>query len=143
MTYRQWTVLACMMLGISWSTAASDGPEAIADAFHDALTYGDATAIEALLAPDVKILEGDHAQTSRADYMSGHMKSDMAFIPYMVRTVLDRSVSADGDIAWVVTHSNLKGSFNDRDYDMSSRELLVMERAGTSWRITLVHWTDK
>lgn len=118
-------------------------PAQIADAFHEALTFGNAASVGLLLAPDVTILEGDHAQKSRQAYMEGHMKSDMAFMPYMQRTVLDRQVSIDGDLAWVTTFSKLKGSYNDRAYDLASRELLVMRKTSDGWQITLVHWSEK
>lgn len=136
-------LLAAFLTAFTLPASADSTPEASADAFHAALASGDEKAVEMLLASDVKILEGGHAQTSRADYMAGHMKSDMAFMPHMQRTVLDRTVNAAGDTAWIVTFSRLKGTYNHKDYDLASRELLVMERAGTGWRITLVHWTDK
>ncbi|NVJ97318.1 MAG: nuclear transport factor 2 family protein [Alphaproteobacteria bacterium] len=138
--------LMILALAIAFSapqTLAENTPEGVADAFHDAITYGDEKAVKAALAPHVKILEGGHAQTSRADYMAGHMKSDMAFIPYMVRTVLERDTKIDGDIAWVTTFSRMKGSYNGKDYDFPSRELLVIENIEGKWQITLVHWTDK
>ena len=70
------------------------------------------------------------------------MKSDMAFLPDIEREVLDRSVSNSGSLAWVVTHSRMKGHFKDRPIDMMSRELLVMKHNGKAWEISLVHWTE-
>lgn len=136
-------MIAAFLAILSLPVYAGSTPEASADAFHAALTTSDKKAVEMLLASDVKILEGDHAQTSRANYMAGHMKSDMAFMPHMQRTVLDRTVNTDGDTAWVVTFSRLEGTYNDKAYDLASRELLVMQRAPAGWQITLVHWTDK
>lgn len=123
--------------------ASHAGPEEAADAFNTAIEKADPAAVEHLLAEDVMILEGGHAQKSRAEYMGGHMKSDMEFIPHMTRTVTDRSVHTDGDLAWVVTFSNMKGTFRGRDYDFKSREMLVMKRIDGDWKITLVHWGDK
>lgn len=132
-----------LVLMMALPAAAQSSPEEVADAFNKAIESADEAAVERLLAPDVMILEGGHAQKSRADYMAGHMKSDMAFIPHMTRTVLDRQVSADGDLAWVVTFSTMKGNFKGKDYDFSSRELLVMKKTEGTWQITLVHWNDK
>jgi len=132
-----------LALIIALPAGAQSSPEEIAEAFHKAIATADDAMVEKLLAPDVMILEGGHAQKSRADYMESHMKADMAFIPHMQRTVLDRKVASDGDLAWVTTFSTMKGNFRDRDYDFASREMLVMKRVDGAWQITLVHWADK
>lgn len=131
------------LLFLALPAGAQSSPEEAADAFHKAIETADEAAVERLLAPDVKILEGGHAQKSRAAYMAGHMKSDMAFIPHMNRTVQDRKVSTDGDLAWVVTFSTMKGTYKGKDYEFASREMLMMEKRDGNWQITLVHWADK
>ncbi|SDD41246.1 YybH family protein [Kordiimonas lacus] len=132
-----------LALMIALPAKAQTSPEEVADAFHKAIETADEAAVERLLAPEVMILEGGHAQTSRADYMGGHMKSDMTFIPHMTRTVLDRKATTDGDLAWVVTFSTMKGTYKGKDYDFASREMLVMKKTDGAWQITLVHWADK
>lgn len=138
--------LGALLFGL-WVIApmatAQETPEAIADAFHEAIAFGDATAVERLLAADVKILESGHAQTSRDEYMDGHMKSDMAFIPYMTRELLDRETHRDGSLAWVVSFSRMHGSYNGKNYDFTTREMLLMQQTGDSWQITLVDWAKK
>lgn len=118
-------------------------PALVADELYEALRTGNEARVLALLAEDVVILEGGHAQTSRSDYMSGHMKSDMAFLPNVTSETLDREVSRQGDLAWVITHSRTTGTYRDEDIDQSSREMLVMKHDGHDWRITLIHWGDK
>ncbi len=132
-----------LALMIALPAGAQSSPAEVAEAFHRAIATADEAAVEKLLAPDVMILEGGHAQKNRADYMASHMKADMAFIPHMARTVLDREVAEDGDLAWVTTFSTMKGNFRDRDYDFASREMLVMKRVDGAWQITLVHWAGK
>jgi uncharacterized membrane protein/ketosteroid isomerase-like protein len=117
-------------------------PALVADQFHAALEAGDGDAVGQLLAGDVVILEGDHAQTSRDEYMSGHMNSDMAYLPYVTRTVLDRQVSQSGNLAWVVTSSRTVGEYNGRTIDSTGREMMVMEHNGHDWQITLIHWSE-
>ncbi len=118
-------------------------PAQSADALHGALVAGNHDLVASLLAEDVVILEAGHAQKSRAEYMSGHMISDMAFLAGIDREVLDQSASEAGDLAWVITHSRMTGSWNDSPVDMPSREMLVMKHNGTAWQITLIHWGDK
>jgi len=109
---------------------ATTDPAVVADALYAALKNGDATAVSLLLADDVMILEGGHAQTSKADYMAGHMKSDMAFLPNIERELLSREASQAGDAAWVTTFSKSTGTYKGKAIDSVSREFLVMKRAG-------------
>lgn len=113
---------------------------AIADLLHDALNSGDADRVKTVLHKDVKILEGRHAQKSRAEYMGGHMKGDMKFLPHVKSTRKNRVVSVAGDLAWIVTHSQTIGTYNGRKIDQPSREMLVLKKTDDKWQITLVHW---
>ena len=124
-------------------TTAKGDPAKAADAFHQALMNGDEKAVEALLAKDVVILESGHAQHSREEYMSGHMKSDMAFLPNISREVKERKTSVSGDLAWIITHSRMFGEYKGQSIDMPSREMLIMQHNGNKWEITHVHWGDK
>lgn len=123
--------------------AVRSDPGLVADALYAALRTGDEKTVEKILADDVLILEGGHAQTSRADYMSGHMKSDMAFLPNVTSTTLERKVSQTGDLAWVITHSRTKGRYRDKEINELSREMLVMKHDGHNWQVTLIHWGEK
>lgn len=120
--------------------AVRTDPALVADALYTALRSGDADAVANILAEDVLILEGGHAQTNRSEYMSGHMKSDMAFLPNVTSTTLDRKTNQAGDLAWVITHSRTQGQYRDKPIDETSREMLVMKHDGHAWRVTLIHW---
>ncbi len=123
--------------------AVRSDPGLVADALYTALREGNEAAVEKILAEDVLILEGGHAQTSRADYMGGHMKSDMAFLPNVNSTTLDRKVNQAGGLAWVITHSRTQGAYRDKEIDELAREMLVMKHDGHEWRVTLIHWGEK
>lgn len=125
------------------SRPAEDGsPEAAADAFHAALASGDEAAVRSLLAEDVLILEGGGAEQSLEEYASGHMGADMAFLSAVESRTLSRSSGVQSESAWVATETALEGRFRDQDVAVKSQETLVMERAGESWRITHVHWSN-
>ncbi|MBD3668640.1 MAG: DUF4440 domain-containing protein, partial [Kangiella sp.] len=117
-------------------------PAQIADSLHHRLKSGDVSAVKALLAPDVLILEGDHAQRNRLEYMSDHMVSDMAFLPNIEREILDREVRQTSDLAWVITRSRMEGEFKGQVIKQETREMLVMEHDGQKWQITLIHWGE-
>jgi uncharacterized membrane protein/ketosteroid isomerase-like protein len=116
---------------------------AISDALHAALKTGDEAAVSMLLADDVLIMEGAHAQSSKAQYMSGHMKSDMKVVPFVTVEIVSREVGQDGDVAWITTHSNRSGSYKGKSLDSTSREFLLMKRFGDDWKITLIQWSQK
>lgn len=123
--------------------APMSDPASVADAFHAALKSDDTGAVARLLAGDVVILESGHAQHSRQEYMDGHMKSDMSFLPGITREVQGREASQSENLAWVITHSRMHGDYKGQAIDMNSREMLVMKHNGDAWKISLVHWGDK
>jgi len=123
------------------ASAAVD-PAAISDALFAALKSGDAEAVSMLLADDVLILEGGHAQTSKAEYMAGHMKSDMAFLPNIDNETISREVGNAGEVAWVTTHSKNSGSYKGEAIDGASREFLLLKRTDKGWKIAVVQWGE-
>jgi uncharacterized membrane protein/ketosteroid isomerase-like protein len=118
-------------------------PAAVSEAFYTALRSGDVNAVSMLLADDVLILEGDHAQTSKAEYMAGHMKSDMAFLPNVTSETLSREAGQASDSAWVTTHSRISGTYRDKKVDATNREFLLLRRIGDHWKIVMIQWADK
>jgi len=116
---------------------------AISDAFYDALKAGDEATVAHLLADNVLIIEGGHAQTSKADYLAGHMKSDMAFLPNMESETLSREMGQAGDRAWVVTHSRTTGNYRGKEYDRMGREFMLLRLEGHDWKIALIEWADR
>ena len=120
--------------------AAQASPAIVADKLYEALSTGDVSTVKALLAKDVLVLEGDHAQNSRVEYMSGHMLSDMVFLPNVTREIISRSVSHSGDLAWIITKTRTIGQYEDKYIDTEGREMLVMKHDGEKWQVTLIHW---
>lgn len=128
----------------SYANAAPlQNPADVAAAFSAALKNGDANLVDQLLADDVLILEGGHAQTSKADYMAGHMKSDMAFLPHIDIEILSQDIGQAEGIAWVTTHSKMVGTYNGKAIDLNSRGFLLLKHNGTDWKISLVEWAAK
>lgn len=120
--------------------AGGRDPAGVSDALFAALKRGDAAAVSNLLADDVMILEGGHAQTSKADYMAGHMLSDMEFLAEIDNEVLSREASEAGDIAWVTTHTRSSGFYKRKPINSASREFLLMKRVDGAWKITHIQW---
>jgi len=112
----------------------------VSDALYVALRSGDAAGVSKLLADDVLILEGGQAQTSKAEYMGGHMLLDMAFLKKMNSKQVSRETGQTGDLAWVITHTEVTGIYKGKPVDTTSREFLQLRRIDGEWKITLVQW---
>jgi ketosteroid isomerase-like protein len=126
---------------------AADDPAAAvvaqAEAFHRALTAGDEAAVGALLAPEVLIYESGGQESSREEYMSHHMKGDMAFLGKSQLQVIERKHGASGNLGWVATRSRITGVHRDKPVDIYSTESLVLERKPEGWRIVHVQWSSQ
>lgn len=121
---------------------ASMIPENVAEALTLALKEQDKDTIKSLLAEDVLVLEGGHAQRSREEYMKGHMISDMAYLKVIDFETISRSASVDGDLAWVTSMTRMKGNFRDQEIDEETKEFLIMRKRDGAWRITHIFWEN-
>ena len=115
--------------------------EAVLDAFHHALEEGNGEAALRWLADDAVILEGGVAQ-SKAEYADHHLGSDMAFLAAMQSEQLSReSRRADG-VVTVITRTQLKGVFKEREIDIVSSETAVLKQVDGDWKIQHLHWSN-
>ena len=113
------------------------------DAFQRALATGDEASVGNLLAPEVLIYESGGQESSREEYMSHHMKGDMAFLAKSQMQVIERKHGASGGLAWVATRSRITGVHRDKPVDIYSTESLVFERKPEGWRIVHVQWSSR
>jgi len=110
--------------------------------FHAALVAGDSAAVAGLLTADVSILESGGAET-RAQYLGGHLKGDIAFaqaVPSERGPVL---VRVKGDVAWASSTSTTKGEYRGRAVNSVGAELMVLVRSGEGWKIAAIHWSSR
>lgn len=127
------------------SGAVSQAPAAAAavvDSFHAALERGDTAGAAALLADDVVIFESGGAERSKAEYAADHLGADAAFAKAVRRAVTRRTGRSDGRMAWIVTETTTKGTYNDRSINSVGMETMVLERDGATWRIKHIHWSS-
>jgi mono/diheme cytochrome c family protein len=122
---------------------AADTPEAAAQALNVALSAGDVGTVEALLDPQVLILESGGAERSRAEYAAHHMQSDMAFLQDTQYTLLHQTGDRVGELAWVASEASITGRSGDNAVALMSTETLVLEKAAKGWRIVHVHWSSR
>ncbi|HSK17947.1 MAG TPA: nuclear transport factor 2 family protein [Longimicrobiales bacterium] len=112
------------------------------ESYARALASGDSLAALALLHPDVVIYEGGHAET-RAEYRSGHLRSDIAFASAVKRTVTADDIMLMGDAALYTSEYTAAGRFRNRDIDSHGTETMVLVRTAEGWKIRHIHWSSR
>lgn len=119
------------------------GPAATVDAFHEALAGGDREAVLAFLTDDVVVFESGGAEMSADEYAHHHLASDMEFSAAVERTLVDRKVRRHEGSATVLTRSELRGTFRDREIALRSAETMVLVEGDGGWRIAHIHWSSR
>lgn len=114
-----------------------------AERFSRALKTGDMKGVEALLAPDVLILESGGAERSRQEYLSHHAISDAAFLKDTHSQLLRRTARRDGDTVWIGSESELHASKDGKPLTLLSTETMILRQTGDDWRIVHIHWSSR
>lgn len=137
--------IALMLLSLAMPAAARDmmDPLSTAKALGAALAAADEATVKSLLAPDVLIYESGGQESSREEYMSHHMKGDMAFLANAQIQVIERKHGVNEDLAWVATRSRIMGKHKDQPVDVYSTETLVLKREPGAWRIIHIQWSSR
>ncbi|MEL7539680.1 MAG: nuclear transport factor 2 family protein, partial [Pseudomonadota bacterium] len=117
-------------------------PEGVINAYAAALRAGDEGAVRAMLAPDVIIAEGGGAERSVDEYAGDHMPSDMAFTAAVDFSLKKRDVIAEGDVATVISESQVHGTFKEQTIHSRMMETMVLRRMDGQWRIVHIHWSS-
>lgn len=110
--------------------------------FKTAIVDNDSESATNLLANDALILEGTGVET-KEEYLSHHFHSDGRFLKAMDREILSQKVTTEGSTAWVSTVSTMKGTYSEREIDMTSLELAVLKKEGDNWKIAAIHWSSR
>lgn len=129
---------------VSQGGVGSDSTDVVAAVhrFHAALVAGDSAAVAGLLAADVTILESGGVET-RAQYLGGHLKGDMAYAQAVPSERGSMKVLIRGDVAWASSTSTTKGEYRGRAVNSVGAELMVLVRTGQGWQITAIHWSSR
>lgn len=129
----------------SVSTAVSmtrPSPETAVEAFATALRSGDTNAVSRLMAPDVVIAESGEVERSYAEYAAHHLPADVAFTAAVTFTLQNRKVIVGGDMATVISHSEVRGAFRGRAIHSNSMETMVLRWMDGAWIIVHIHWSS-
>lgn len=121
----------------------SKGPVAAVEAFHAALSAGSAAKVEALLDPNVLILESGNVERSRQEYASHHLPSDLKFMRATRYQLKRQTGDTVGDLAWVASEAALTGEPGGKAVDLVSTESLVLKKTASGWKIVHIHWSSR
>lgn len=109
--------------------------------FHEILSTGDTLGLNALLAPDLRVLEGGTVE-NRHEYLSHHLSEDIKFAKAVIEKRASISYTCEGNVAWLVSTSTVSGNFNGRVIDSVGAELIILKRTQNSWKIRAIHWSS-
>lgn len=112
--------------------------------FHHALSTGDSAAVVALLAPGVQIAESGAIETLDG-YRAHHLAADIAYARAVPATQQLVQLMVAGDVAWVTSSSQVRGTFNGRAVNSIGAETMVLTRSGADpsrWSIQAIHWSS-
>jgi len=113
----------------------------VAKAFDQILETGDTTGLNALLAPDLRVLEGGSVET-RQEYLSHHLFDDIEFARAVKQERTSFHYSCEGSVAWLFSTSTAVGSFRGREINNDGAELMILSRTQRGWQIRAVHWSS-
>ena len=136
-------LLPSMLTASAGAEAELSTPEAVIDAFHEALAGGDRQAVLDLLAEDVMIFESGGAEPSRDEYAHHHLGSDMEFSAATESKAVDRRRGGDEETAWVLTRTETSGTFRDREISARGTETMILTRGENGWKIVHIHWSSR
>ncbi len=130
-------------VGSAFSCRAADSTSVMraVGRFHEILSTGDTTGLSALLAPDLRVLEGGGVE-NRQEYLSHHLSEDIAFAKAVNEKKTSFSYTCDGNVAWLVSTSTSTGTFNGRSIDSVGAELMILSRTNKGWKIRAIHWSS-
>ena len=114
---------------------------AVVDAFHAAMTAGNASAVMQLVAPDAVFLEAGGLKRERSTIESSAGRHRVREIG--VHQAQPHPRRRLGDAAWATSTSETVGTFQGRAIDSMGIELMVLSREPGGWRIRAIHWSSR
>jgi ketosteroid isomerase-like protein len=138
--------LLLLSLVTPMSLMAKEGPDTPVQtvaAFHESLASGDQQAVLGLLDPEVIIFESGGAELSRDEYASHHLGADMEFSGATRRKIVEQTNGEAGDTGWVLTRSETRGTFREKEIDILGAETVLLRRGENGWRIVHIHWSSR
>jgi ketosteroid isomerase-like protein len=107
--------------------------------FKNALAAGDSTQAISFLHQDLIVFESRRAE-NLAEYRSGHLAADIAFLKTVKQTTTRESLRISGDLAVYVSLYTSAGTSRGRAVNSNGTETMVLARTPAGCRILHIHW---
>ena len=95
-----------------------------------------------MLADDVLIFESGEVERSKAEYAAHHLAADAEYSAGTTSTVIHRSGTSAGTLAWIASDGRTVGEFSGRPIDVATTETMILRRAHGMWKIIQIHWSS-
>ena len=121
----------------------ADDEAAVASAvkeFQTAMDTGDGPTVMRYIADDALMMEGGTIE-NRMQYEKDHLPADLEFAKGMKATRKPVQQTVRGDVAWVRTSTEFRGTFEGKPLALLSLETMVMTREPEGWKIKALHWS--
>lgn len=115
----------------------------VVDAFGEALAAADFEQVEAMLDPNVIVLEGGGVESSRSEYLGHHARSDAKFLSGAETTLLQRRARIADGTAWVASESEIHARNDGKPQVLLSTETMVLSDTPSGWKIVHIHWSSQ
>ena len=116
---------------------------ATVERFGSALQAGDLNTVEALLDPEVLILESGGAERNRQQYFEHHAAADAKFLGSANIRLVHRTARRSGDLVWIGSESEIHAQKGEKPLTLLSTETMILKRIGEEWRIVHIHWSSR
>jgi ketosteroid isomerase-like protein len=127
------------------SQSPADDEAAVAAAaktFQTAMDTGDAPTVMRYIADDALMMEGGTIE-NRMQYETNHLPADLEFAKGMTATRMPVQQTVLGDVAWVRTSTEFRGTFEGQPLALLGLETMVMTREPDGWKIKALHWSSR
>jgi ketosteroid isomerase-like protein len=138
--------LAFFLAAVSPATLAAGGAqttevEGVIRQFHRAIDRHDVAAIEALVSPDVVVLENGHRNDGWADFRDNHLIPEFKE-PATPSTWEFVKVTAGSEMAWGYTKQTISATGKDgKPVGYLVWSAYVLQKAGPAWKVVLLDWS--
>jgi hypothetical protein len=118
-------------------------PREVVDAFHGALRAGNPHEALGFLAARAMIFEGGGAELSLDEYASYHLGMDIRLAQATRRQVIHQAGSNGPQYAWLLTQSEISGTFQRMPVNQATTETMILSRLSGRWQIVHIHWSSQ
>jgi ketosteroid isomerase-like protein len=117
------------------------GVKGVIQQFHQALERRDVAAIEALVAPDVVVLENGHRNQGWVDFRDNHLIPEFKEPPAPSTWEFEKVVTSS-EMGWGYTKQTISATGKDGKHTgYLVWSAYVLQKTGSTWKVILLDWS--